>query len=181
MTTQNLQERAGAIAFKGKPMTLIGPAIEPGDAANDFRLTAGDLSIVTLDAVTGAGTRAAMLIAVPSLDTGVCSLESQKFNARLGELPAGVSASVVSMDLPFAMARWAGAQEAGIGLGLLSDYRDRSFGLNYGLLIGELGLLARAIVVIGRDKRIRNVQIVPEVTNEPDYDEALEAAAAAAA
>jgi thiol peroxidase len=180
MTTQNLQERAGAITFKGKPMTLLGPAIKAGDAAPDFHLTGGDLSIVDLDKVTGGGAHAALLIVVPSLDTGVCSLESQKFNARIGELPAGVTASVVSMDLPFAMGRWAGAQEAGNQLGMLSDYRDHSFGLNLGLLIGELGLLTRAIVVIGRDKKIRYVQIVPEVTSEPDYDDALKAAAAAA-
>jgi thiol peroxidase len=179
MTTQNLPERAGAVTFKGKPMTLLGPALAAGDAAPDFHLTAGDLSIVTLDTLLDGGKRAAMLIAVPSLDTNVCSLESQTFNKRLGELPESVRASVVSMDLPFAQGRWSGAQESEIRLGLLSDYRDHSFGLNYGLLIGELGLLARSIVVVGKDKRIAYVQIVPEVTNEPDYDAALRAAAAA--
>ncbi len=179
MTTQNLHERAGAVTFKGNPMTLLGPALKAGDAAPDFHLTNGELKLLNLDALTKGGTEAAMLVVVPSLDTGVCSLESQKFNARVGELPAGVAASVVSMDLPFAMGRWAGAQEAGNKLGMLSDYRDHSFGLNYGLLIGELGLLTRAIVVIGRDKTIRYLQIVPEVTSEPNYDEALAAAAAA--
>jgi thiol peroxidase len=177
MTTQNLQERAGAVTFKGKPMTLLGPALGPGDPAPQFHLTAGDLSIASLDTLNEGGKRALLLIAVPSLDTSVCSLESQKFNARLGELPAGVGAYVVSMDLPFAQARWCGAQD-GIKLGMLSDYRDHSFGLNYGLLIGELGLLARAIVVIGKDKKLAYVQIVPEVTNEPDYDAAIKAATA---
>jgi thiol peroxidase len=180
MTAENLQERAGAITFKGKPMTLLGRALNVGDEAPDFHLTGGDLGIVNLDGLLGGGTRAAMLVVVPSLDTGVCSLESQKFNGRIGELPGGVAASVVSMDLPFAMARWAGAQEGGNKLGMLSDYRDHSFGLNFGLLIGELGLLTRAIVVIGRDRKIRYIQIVPEVAGEPDYDEALKAAAAAA-
>jgi len=177
MTTQNLQERAGAVTFKGNPMTLLGPGLKVGDAAPDFHLTAGDLKVVTRDVLLDSGNRSAMLIAVPSLDTSVCSLESQKFNARLGELPAGVKAFVVSMDLPFAMARWCGAQE-GIELGMLSDYRDHSFGLNYGLLIGELGLLTRAIVIVGKDKKIKYVQVVPEVTSEPDYDDALKAAAA---
>lgn len=179
MTSQNLQERKGLITFKGNPMTLLGPELKPGAAAPDFHLTGGDLSVVDLDKLTDGGAHAAMLIVVPSLDTGVCSLESQKFNARIPELPAGVTATVVSMDLPFAMARWAGAQEAGNKLGMLSDYRDHSFGLNTGLLIGELGLLTRAIVVIGRDKTVRYVQIVGEVTSEPDYDEALKQAAAA--
>ena len=178
MTTQNLNERAGAITFKGKPMTLLGPALHAGDAAPEFHLTQGDLSVASLDTVLEGGNRAVLAIVVPSLDTGVCSLESQKFNARIGELPAGVAAYVVSMDLPFAQKRWA-EQQGDVKLGMLSDYRDHSFGLNYGLLIGELGLLARAIVVIGKDKKIRYVQIVPEVASEPDYDAALAAAAAA--
>lgn len=179
MTTQNLQERSGAVTFKGKPMTLLGPALKAGDPAPDFHLTAGDLSVSSLDGLSDGGQKALMFISVPSLDTSVCSLESQKFNARLGELPADVAAHVVSMDLPFAQARWCGAQD-GIKLGMLSDYRDHSFGLNYGLLIGELGLLARAIVVVGKDKKIVYVQIVPEVTSEPDYDAAMKAAIGAA-
>lgn len=180
MTTQNLQERSGAVTFKGKPMTLLGPALKVGDAAPAFHLTAGDLSVSTIDALNDGGKKALMFISVPSLDTSVCSLESQKFNARLGELPANVGAYVVSMDLPFAQARWCGAQDGGITLGMLSDYRDHSFGLNYGLLIGELGLLARAIVVVGKDKKIAYVQIVGEVTSEPDYDAAIKAAIGAA-
>jgi thioredoxin-dependent peroxiredoxin len=179
MTTGNLQERAGAITFKGKPMTLLGRTLKVGEAAPDFHLTGGDLGVVNLESLLKGGTRAAMLIVVPSLDTGVCSLESHKFNERLGELPAGVTAWVVSMDLPFAMARWAGAQEGETKLGMLSDYRDHSFGLNFGLLIGELGLLTRSIVVIGSDRKVRYIQIVPEVANEPDYDEAIKAAVAA--
>lgn len=77
------------------------------------------------------------------------------------------------------MGRWCGAQ-GDVKLEMLSDYRHRSFGLNYGLVIAELGLLARAIVVIGKDRNLAYVQIVPEVADEPDYDAALEAAAAAA-
>jgi thioredoxin-dependent peroxiredoxin len=179
MTVDSVSSRSGAITFKGNPMTLLGPELRVGDPAPQFGLTAGDLSPVDLEILLDAGNRAAMLIVVPSLDTGVCSLESQKFNARLGELPASVRAAVVSMDLPFAQARWCGAQE-GVKLEMLSDYRDRSFGINYGLLIAELGLLARAVVVIGKDKNIAYVQIVPEVASEPDYDAALKAAAAAA-
>ena len=180
MTIHNVEERAGAVTFKGKPMTLQGPALREGDPAPEFNLTAGDLSNVTVDELVDGGARAAMLIVVPSLDTSVCSLESHKFNQRLGELPAGVTASVVSMDLPFAQARWAGAQEGEVKLQMLSDYRDHSFGRNYGLLIGELGLLARAIVVIGKDKSVKYLQIVGDVADEPDYDAALKAAAAAA-
>ncbi len=179
MTVDRVQERAGAVTFKGKPMTLLGPELRVGDPAPEFTLTAGDLSTVTPETLLDEGRRAAMLVVVPSLDTPVCSLESQKFNARLGELPENVAAAVVSMDLPFAQGRWCGAQGE-VKLQMLSDYRDRSFGTNYGLTIAELGLLARAIVVIGKDRTIRYVQIVREVADEPDYDAALKAAAAAA-
>lgn len=167
------------VTFKGQPMTLEGPELHAGDPAPAFTLTGGDLSSVNLDTLLDDGKRAAMLIVVPSLDTGVCSIESRTFNGRIGELPPGVVAAVVSMDLPFAQARWCGA-EGDVKLQMLSDYRDHGFGTNYGLRIKELGLLARAIVVIGKDRTIRYVQIVPEVAQEPDYDAALKAAAAAA-
>jgi thioredoxin-dependent peroxiredoxin len=78
------------------------------------------------------------------------------------------------------MTRWSTAQEDEIKLGLLSDYRDHSFGPAYGLLIAELGILARAIVVIGKDKMVKYYNLVKEVGQQPDYDEALKAAAAAA-
>jgi thioredoxin-dependent peroxiredoxin len=179
MSVDAVQSRSGVVTFKGKPMTLRGPELRAGDPAPPFELTAGDLSPVNLDVLLDEGSRAALLVVVPSLDTPVCSLESQKFNARLGELPSGLQVAVVSLDLPFAMGRWCGAQ-GDVKLEMLSDYRDRSFGLNYGLLIAELGLLARALVVIGKDRNVAYVQIVPEVADEPDYDAALRAAAAAA-
>ncbi|HEY6327099.1 MAG TPA: thiol peroxidase [Candidatus Cybelea sp.] len=178
MTVDNVQERAGAVTFKGQPMTLLGPELRVGDPAPEFSLTAGDLSNVTRDILLDEGRRAALLIAVPSLDTSVCSLESQKFNRRLGEIPGDVQAAVVSLDLPFAQTRWCAAQ-GDVKLQMLSDYRYRDFGVNYGLLIRELGLLARAVVVIAKDGTVSYVQIVREVADEPDYDAALRAAAVA--
>ncbi len=179
MSVDHVQERTGIVTFKGQPMTLLGPEMNVGDPAPEFTLTASDLSSVNREILLDEGQRAALLIVVPSLDTSVCSLESQRFNQRSNELPEGVRAAVVSMDLPFAQARWSAAQ-GDVKLGMLSDYRDRNFGLNYGLLIAELGLLARAVVVIGKDATISYVQIVPEVATEPDYDSALKAAIAAA-
>jgi thiol peroxidase len=178
MTVDNVQERAGAVTFKGQPMTLLGPELRVGDPAPEFSLTAGDLSNVTRDILLDEGRRAALLIAVPSLDTSVCSLESEKFNRRLGEIPGDIQAAVVSLDLPFAQARWCTAR-GDVKLQMLSDYRHRDFGVNYGLLIRELGLLARAVIVIAKDGTISYVQIVREVADEPDYDAALRAAAAA--
>lgn len=169
-----------AITFKGNPMTLVGSALTVGQPAPAFTLTAKDLSAATLDTVTDGGTRAALLIVVPSLDTSVCSLESKTFNGRVAELGSNVAAFVVSMDLPFAQGRWCGA-EGVTDIGTLSDYRTHEFGEAYGLRIKELGLLTRANVVIGKDKTIKYVEIVPEVTNEPNYDATIAAAKAAGA
>jgi thiol peroxidase len=180
MATQDAPQRQGAVTFKGTPMTLVGPELIAGGPAPAFTLTGTDLAPVTLDTLVDGGNRAALLIVVPSLDTSVCSLESQTFNKRIDELPAGVAAFVVSMDLPFAMTRWAGAQEESVRLSMLSDYRDHSFGPAYGLLISELGILARAIVVIGKDKTVRYYSLVKEVADQPNYDDAIKAAAAAA-
>ena len=151
MTTQNVQERTGVVTFKGKPMTLQGPALHAGDPAPDFDLAAGDLAHVTLDELVDAGSgRPADRRALAGHERLFARVA--QIQPRLGELPAGVTAWVVSMDLPFAQARWAGAQEGDVKLAMLSDFRNHSFGRNYGLLIGELGSAARAIVVIGKDK-----------------------------
>lgn len=179
MATEAVQERAGAVTFKGEPKTLVGPELREGQPLPAFTVTSGDLKPVTPQTLTAGGTRAAMLIVVPSLDTGVCSLESKTFNGRIGELPEGVTAYVVSRDLPFAMGRWA-KEQGDVKLQMLSDYRDHSFGRATGLEIKELGLLARAVIVVGRDGRVRYVQLVRETTQEPNYDEAIAAARAAA-
>lgn len=102
MSANSAPERSGIVTFKGEPVTLVGPQLAAGSEAPDFTVVAGDLSPVSLREATADGTKAAMFVVVPSLDTDVCSLESQKFNARLGELPAGVATFVVSLDLPFA-------------------------------------------------------------------------------
>jgi thiol peroxidase len=179
MATQTLEERTGLQTVRGNPLTLTGHPVKAGDAAPDFRLSASDLSAKTLDDILEGGKRAALFIVVPSLDTGVCSTESHTFNTRIAELPDGIRAHVVSMDLPFAQARWCG-NEGDVKLNMLSDFRDHSFGINYGVLIKETGLLARSIFVVDRNKKVTYVQIVPELTNEPDYDAAIAAAQAAA-
>jgi thiol peroxidase len=160
------------VTFKGQPVELNGRQPDAGDKAPDFTLVGGDMQTVTLDDVTARGTKNALLLVVPSLDTSVCSIESQKFNARLGELPPDVSVYVVSRDTPFAQARWA-KEQGDVKLGLLSDFRDHSFGPAYGVEIKPLGLLARSVFIIGKDKSIRYKQIVPEVTQEPDYDDVI--------
>jgi thiol peroxidase len=165
------EERTGIITFKGNPMTLLGPDVKAGDAAPDFRVVDAGLQSVTRDTAEGT---IKLFTVVPSLDTGVCDTMTRTFNEKAAKLPDSVGVYTISMDLPFAQKRWCG--NAGIErVKTLSDYQDRSFGLNYGVLIKELKLLARAVFVVGPDGKVTYRQIVPEVTDEPDYDAALAA------
>jgi thiol peroxidase len=165
------QERQGVITFKGNPMTLVGPELNVGDTAPDFNAVGADLSPINLS--TDAG-KTRLVIAVPSLDTAVCSLETKKFSDRVKELSGDTVAYVVSMDLPFAQKRFCGSEGVD-NIKTVSDYREASFAENYGILIKELKLLARSVFVIDPNNKITYKQIVNEVTNEPDYDAAINA------
>jgi thioredoxin-dependent peroxiredoxin len=169
-----MSEKTGIITFKGNPMTLMGPEIKVGDAAPEFTVVDNGLSAVTLSSYAG---KIKIITSVPSLDTPVCDTETRRFNQEASALPGEVVVLTVSLDLPFAQKRWCGA--AGIDkVVTLSDYRERSFGLGYGMLIKELLLLARAVFVVDAANVIRYIQIVPEVTAEPDYAAAITAAKA---
>jgi thiol peroxidase len=166
-----VKERTGAVTFKGNPMTLCGDEVKVGDKAPDFKVVDNALQPVTLADSAG---RVRLITVVPSLDTGVCDTMTRKFNEKAAQLPAGVEVYTVSLDLPFAQTRWCG--NAGIErVKTLSDYQERSFGLNYGVLIKELKLLARSVFVIDTKDKVTYREIVGEVTNEPDYDAALAA------
>ena len=166
-----MQERNGIITFKGNPMTLLGPELQTGATAPDFRVVDTALAPRTLADFAGS---IKIISSVPSLDTPVCDTETRRFNAEAASLPGNVVVLTVSLDLPFAQKRWCGA--AGIDrVTTLSDYQERSFALNYGLLIKELKLMARAVLVIDASDRISYLQLVPEVTSEPDYTAALAA------
>jgi len=169
-----MQERTGVITFKGNSFTLLGAEVKVGDKAPDFRVVDGTLAPVTLADFAGKIT---IISAVPSLDTPVCDTETRRFNQEAANLPEQVAIVTVSLDLPFAQKRWCGA--AGIDrVRVVSDYQDRSFASAYGLLIKELKLLTRAIIIIDAANVIRYSQIVPEVTNEPDYEAVIAAAKA---
>jgi thiol peroxidase len=169
-----MNERSGIITFKGKPFTLLGPQLKAGDKAPDFAVVDNGLAPVSLANSSG---KIRIISSVPSLDTPVCDTETRRFNQEAAGLPGAVVVLTISLDLPFAQKRWCGA--AGIDkVTTLSDYRDRSFGQNYGVLIKELLLLARAIFVIDAQDVIRYIQIVPEVTSEPDYAAVIAAAKA---
>lgn len=169
-----MNERSGIITFKGNPMTLLGPELKVGDKAPDFLVVDNGLQPITLASSTG---KIRIISAVPSLDTPVCDTETRRFNQDAAALPEQVVVLTISLDLPFAQKRWCGA--AGIErVTTLSDYRERSFGSAYGVVIKELVLLSRAIFVVDATDTIRYIQIVPEVTSEPDYAAVIAAARA---
>ena len=155
------------VKMAGSPMNLVGAVPAVGSTVPCFTVVAGDLSAVTQADLKGNR----VFITVPSIDTPVCDTEVRRFNKEAAAL-GNVSINVISMDLPFAQARWCGA--AGIdAVKLYSDYKDRAFGKAFGVMIEELGLLARAIFIVDEKDVVRYVQVVEEVTSEPNYDEVL--------
>ncbi|MCH8840276.1 MAG: thiol peroxidase [Planctomycetes bacterium] len=166
--------RTAAVTFKGNPMTLAGNAVAVGQNAPDCKLHAFENGAFV--AVTPADWRGkpTFISVVPSLDTPVCQKQTKKFNEALGALGDQVNALTVSLDLPFAMNRFCGAENI-TNIRPASDYQDRNFGQNYGTLIEELKIMCRAIFVLDAAGKVTYVEYVPEVTDEPNYDAALEA------
>lgn len=162
-------ERKGVIVFKGNPLTLIGPEIKIGDKAPDFSILSNELKEHHLKDFAG---KIKVISVTPSLDTPVCDLQATRFDREATSLPDDVVVLNVSVDLPFAIARFCSAKNVG-KVRTFSDHREVSFGTAYGVLIKELRLLARAIFILDKHDVIKYVQIVPEVTNEPDYAKAL--------
>ncbi len=165
------QERTGVATLKGNPITLIGPELQAGDKAPDFKLNKDLMNQVSLSDFAG---KVKLISVVPSLDTGVCDAQTRRFNEAAAELGENVVVLTVSADLPFAQARWCGA--AGIDkVVTLSDYKSMSFGEAYGVHIKELRLDMRSIFVLDAGDTIRYVEYLPEMTNHPDYDKAIAA------
>jgi len=163
-----------SVTFKGNPVTLTGSEIKAGQAAPDFTTQKIDMSSYTLSSSAG---KTRILLSVPSLDTPVCDTETRRFNQEAAKLP-GVEIVCISMDLPFAQKRWCGG--AGVDKVItVSDHREGSFGKNYGVLIngGPLDRLdARAVFVVGPDNKIKYVEYVRDIAEQPNYDAALAAA-----
>jgi thiol peroxidase len=167
-----MEERSGITGFHGSPVTLLGPGLQPGDRAPDFRVVDNDLATVTLADFRG---KIKIICTVPSLDTPVCATEARRFNREAAQLDSDIVVLIVSVDLPFAQSRWCAAKAID-RLHILSDYQERSLGLAYGVLIKERQLLARSVFVVDQADTIRYIQLVAELTEEPDYATALEAA-----
>lgn len=164
-------ERNGIVTMKGNPVTLIGPELTIGENAPEFVVLDSDLKETGLRDFAG---KIKIISVTPSLDTPVCDMQARRFNQDAATLPDTVAVLNISMDLPFAIARF--CTTAGIDkVRAFSDHRDAFFGNAYGVLIKDLRLLARAIFVIDTEDKIRHTEIVPELTDQPDYDKALEA------
>ena len=163
-------ERASAVTLKGTPFTLVGAELKVGDRVPDFDTVGTDLNSISL-ADTGGSVR--VFSVVPSLDTPVCDAQTRRFNQEAAKL-TDVKIYTISMDLPFAQARWCGA--SGVeNLTMLSDHRNAQFGTKYGTLIKELRLNSRAIFVVDEEDVLRHVEYVKEVADYPDFEAALEA------
>ena len=159
------------VTFKDSPVTLLGTEIKVGDDAPNFTVLSNSLEEKSLDDYKG---KVKLISVVPSLDTGVCAEQTKRFNQEADKLD-NVQLLTISMDLPFAQTRWCSA-EGVQNIEILSDHRDADFGEKYGVLIKELRLLARSIFVVDSNDKVTYVEYVPEVSNHPDYEKALEAA-----
>lgn len=163
-------EKRQETAMGGKPVTLLGKKLNVGDKAPDFVALKQDLTPVMLKDVSE---KIKIVSAVPSVDTGVCELQTKRFNEEASKLK-DIAILSISMDLPFALGRFCAVQ--GIDkVMMLSDHKDASFGEAYGVLIEELRLLNRSIFVLDENNIIRYMEIVAENTNHPDYESALKA------
>ena len=137
--------------FLGNPVTFTGKQLQVGDTAHDFSLTATDLSI----------------------DTGVCSTQTRRFNQELSDLDNTVVITI-SVDLPFAQGKWCAAEGIENAV-MLSDYFDHSFGRDYAVLINEWHLLTRAVLVLDENNTVTYAEYVDNINTEPDYDAAIAA------
>jgi thiol peroxidase len=159
------------VTMKGNPLALTGTPVSVGAPAPDFVAAKGDLSPFRLSQEKG---KIVVINSVPSLDTPVCAVQTRRFNQEATALGPNVKVLAVSMDLPFAQKRFCAA-EGIANVEAVSDYKDASFGQQYGLLIKDLRLLARAVIVVDQKGVVRYQELVPEIGQEPNYEAALKA------
>jgi thiol peroxidase len=173
-----MEKQANAITFKGNPVTLVGKKLKPGDSAPNFSCVSQGLEVIDLSKTPS---KARLFSVVPSLDTGVCSAQTKKFDESLASLGDKVACYTISLDLPFAQKRFCTAENVK-NMQTLSDVRDHSFGQNWGVLIEglPLPLLARSVFVVDKAGKITYAEVVSEVTQHPNYDAAVTALKAVA-
>lgn len=159
-----------SVTINGDSFALVGGPVAVGEKAPDFTVVDNGLSPVTMKSFEG---RTTIILSVASLDTSTCDTETVRFNREADALE-DVSIVAISMDLPFAQGRWCAAK-AVESVTTFSDHRSASFGEAYGVLIGDFRLLARAVFIVDKKGILRYIQVVDETSDEPDYDDVLEA------
>ncbi|MGC8625765.1 MAG: thiol peroxidase [Phycisphaerae bacterium] len=169
-------QRTGLVTLNGRPMTLLGSSVRVGEMAPTFKAVANNMTIYHFQPGRG---KVWILSSVPSLDTPVCSLETQHFNLVASTLGQDVGIITISMDLPFAQKQWCG--DKGVKhIMTVSDYRFHCFAKAYGVLMKQNGLLARQVMVVGKNGKIVYIQLVPNIARPPHYAPVLTAARQAA-
>ena len=157
------------VTMKGQPLQTNGELPKVGQDAPDFELTASDMSQVKLSDSAG---KIRILSIVPSVDTSVCSLQTARFDQELQKLADDVVGYSISVDTPFALKRWIG-EESAEKIKALSDFKDHQCLRDYGVYIEDMGMAARSVVIVDGDGKVVYTQQVPEISDEPNYDEVL--------
>jgi thiol peroxidase len=173
-----VEERSGEAFELGEQLTVVGRRLRVGEPAPEFALEHFDGSAMSTVRLGDSAGSVRLLNVVNSLDTPVCHVETRRWEDLRGGLGDGVQVYTVSMDLPFAQARWQAAE--GVGHRSLSAHKDEAFGRDYGVLLKEWRLLQRAVFVVDAAGRIAHVEYVADQMTEPDYGAAVEAARRAA-
>ncbi len=152
-----------------KYITLLGEQVHVGEQAPEFKVVDKNFTPVTLKDFQG---QTVLISVVPSLDTGVCSIQTKRFNEEAAKLPKNITVLTISNDLPFAQKRYCDAETVN-NLKVLSDSAWRYYDAKYGLLIKDMGLLTRAIFVIDNQGEIVYKELVANISQHPNYDQAL--------
>jgi thioredoxin-dependent peroxiredoxin len=171
----SVEQRKGAATLRGNEFTVLGKELKVGDAAPDFTLVGAGMSAASLKDTAG---KVRIISTVPSLDTPVCSTETQKWETHRTDLGDDIVMLTISMDLPPAQARW--TAENKVEHSVLSSHKSEQFATDYGVLIQELRFLQRAVFVVDKNDKIVYVEYVKDIPSEPNYDKAIEAAKQAA-
>jgi len=165
-----MSERKGKVTMGGNPLTLTGQEVKEGDKAPEFKAVTNEMGEFKLSDLKD---KTVVISSVPSLDTGVCSKQTQRFNDEAKTMGNDVEVVTVSMDLPFAQKRWIDEHDVK-DVTIVSDHKDAEFGEKYGMLLKEPRLLARGVFIVGKDGTIKYHQLVGEISEHPDYDEVLD-------
>jgi thioredoxin-dependent peroxiredoxin len=175
-----IEERTGEAFEFDEQLTVVGSKLNPGDRAPDFELDYFDLAHEEMKSVrlSDSTGQVRLLNVINSLDTPVCHVETHRFEDSRADLPEEVQIYTISMDLPFAQARW--HQSENVSHQSLSSHRSEQFGRDYGVLLKEWRLLQRAVFVVDKNDGIVHAEYVADQMTEPDYDAVLEAARKAA-